>query len=86
MVSKKIPENGVRPQSSIVLMVLVNDMSITSTMSTSKLCSISGVLGIFLETNKLENLMSPRVTIDEISLHALLSFPKHFSSTNGAQG
>ena len=64
VVSKKTSNDAVMPQSSVVLIVLVNDLrSPTSTMSTVKLCGITASFGIFLETNKHQNLTRLRVAV-----------------------
>ena len=53
-VSKKTPNNAVMPESSIVLIVLV--AVAPSTMSTIELSGITALFGVFLETNKHQNL------------------------------
>ena len=52
-ITKKMPNNAGMPQSSIILVVLVND---SWAMSTIELYGITAMFGIFLETNKHQNL------------------------------
>ena len=51
-VSKKMPSNAMMPQNSVVRIVLVKDqLSLTSTMRMIKLCGITALFGIFLKAN-----------------------------------
>ena len=52
--------NDMIPQSLTVLIVLVNDWSLTSTMSTIELYGITALFVAFFETNKPQNLKRNR--------------------------
>ena len=68
-----MPINTVTPQSLIVLIVLVAVAS--STMRTIKLCGVTALINIFLETNKHQNLKRLGHAIEEVPLKdALRSF------------
>ena len=80
-VSKKTPNNAVIPQRWVVLIVLADCCQQSArTISTTHLCGITALFGVFLETKKHQNLLRLRRLV---SIAYMQSLSPHFITSPG---